>query len=734
MRKKNSGMAAALLVLTAVLPFTGCTKKVQREHEIIKETDPWYSSRKLSVVDSCGASDYESFHFEDRAVSVIGDLIVVEYWGGEGIFLDDFQTCLLDSDGNLLKKFKIEDEIPMSRKLFIAREGNGTVLYYTSKNQIWKADFNDDTLELENNRAINIGEEGVQFVSGAMCNNHAFIIGSKAGKNYLFVINGDELIFKDEINIVYETTPQVSLKDGVYQIRMDSLMFSFDPDKLELKTGGSADMSDFSRIGIDEVIGYDGRLYSMETDGIYADGELYLKYCDADCNIHQFMTADLVDVSEDSIALTIPSSSFLEYVPEIILLNREEKNPNAGKTVINAASYGETLDDMTGEAITQFNTENKDYFIRYENLMPDTDGEEEFDEKYEKEFREKIISSEAADIYFGIDLLWWFQREDYFVDLNKELNLDPDLYYTKITDSVARDGKLFYMPLSFVANGFWTEKANVRDGAVGFTYDEYKDFVKTVGNGADQMSEFFSRDEYFFMCFSMMNDTWFKDGKVNIANEQFESMCDFFVNNVPEDPKYSEEDVMYNAFEIEEDTSYGAYSFEMTTPDFFGYTIGKYREPVFVGLPTSDGRGPSAYITNSVSISAVSDLREPCIEFVKLLMSDDIQMMNTSNPINRKALKDLIDWHAEYSADEFERFGFTPEEQAENYRYYHPTPEMKQAYLDAMDKVQVVSATDPSIRAVVLEELKSCYSGQKDLKEVEATLEDRLTTLYSEKG
>jgi hypothetical protein len=58
---------------------------------------------------------------------------------------------------------------------------------------------------------------------------------------------------------------------------------------------------------------------------------------------------------------------------------------------------------------------------------------------------------------------------------------------------------------------------------------------------------------------------------------------------------------------------------------------------------------------------------------------------------------------------------------------------MKAAYIANMEKVEVVSASDPSIRALVSEELSEAYSGQKDVKDVAASLEKRLKTLYSEK-
>ncbi len=58
---------------------------------------------------------------------------------------------------------------------------------------------------------------------------------------------------------------------------------------------------------------------------------------------------------------------------------------------------------------------------------------------------------------------------------------------------------------------------------------------------------------------------------------------------------------------------------------------------------------------------------------------------------------------------------------------------MKGSYIANMENVEVVSASDPSIRAIVSEELSEAYSGQKDIKAIEKSLEKRLKTLYSEK-
>ena len=161
--------------------------------------------------------------------------------------------------------------------------------------------------------------------------------------------------------------------------------------------------------------------------------------------------------------------------------------------------------------------------------------------------------------------------------------------------------------------------------------------------------------------------------------------------------------------------------------------LGKYKDPVLLGLPTYDGRGPSAVITNSIAVSAVSELKDGCIEFIKLLLSKDIQELCSYNPINRTALPGVLDRYMDHFIYEYKMAGFTSESEAAKYDYYLPTDSMKASYIANMENVEVVSASDPSIRAIVSEELSEAYSGQKDIKAIEKSLEKRLKTLYSEK-
>ena len=724
-KKIISAAMASVYIFSALISFPGCSTKAKREHEVIRETDQWYSCSEFDAASKCNALNYKHYTFFTPAV--IGDKVVVTYNAYDDIFSDEPHDpiCIFDQEGNLLKEFEITEELPLSRKLGVVEENGNMAVYFQSMGKLYKADINKDTYNIENSREIDTGGEAIQFSNCMASEGYVFAVGAKSGENYLYVIKDEAVIFSKEILVEYPVLHGVTYKDGGFQLLNYFSLFFFDPAKMELRSDGTS----FAHAGMqNEVIGSDGRSYVKKADGIYVDDKPYVMYSDTDCNVYWFMIADLLDVTEDAIVLNLNIADYGTETPQIMYLKKEAANPHAGKTVIRAKSYGNAIDSMTGEAIRKFNNSNEEYFVRFASVSQYVISDEEFAELYEKDFREEIISPEAADIYFGVDSLWWFQNEDCFIDLKNELQLDADTYYTKILDSASRDGKLFYMPLEFTAQGIWTDASNVKDGAKGFTYDEYAGFVSDVGNGKDAVSQYFSREEYFFLCFSVMNDTWFKNGEVNIANSEFETMCEYFVNNVPENPTITEEQHMTGEFK-----TVSGYTFSFTGPFDCCHLLGKYDDPVLLGLPTSDGRGPAAVISTSVSVSAVSDLKEGCIEFINVLLSKDIQEKCSDNPVNRTALPAVLDRYGEYFHYDYLMAGFTSESEAARYDYYFPTDERKESYMANMENVEVVSATDASIRAVVSEELSEAYSGQKDIRDIEASLENRLKTLYSEK-
>ena len=141
MKKILSGAMASVLLVGILMASAGCNTKVKREHEVIKETDTWYSCNEIDIAAGCNVLNYE--HFTFTSTEVIDDFIVVTYNAYDDMVLDEPHDpiCIFDSEGNLLKEFELADELPMSRQLGLVEEGGKMVLYYQSQGKLYKADF-----------------------------------------------------------------------------------------------------------------------------------------------------------------------------------------------------------------------------------------------------------------------------------------------------------------------------------------------------------------------------------------------------------------------------------------------------------------------------------------------------------------------------------------------------------------------------------------------------------------
>ena len=203
MKRIFSCILTSLLIAETVLAFAGCGAKVKRENVVIKETDTWYSCNVIDVAGKSSALDYE--HFTFFTPMVIDDLIVATYNAYNDMYTDEPHDPILifDSEGNLLKEFEITDELPLSSKLGVVKDGDAMALYYQSSGKLYKADINRSTWTLENSLEIDIGGETVHFMNCMSSGGYVFAIGVRNSKNILYVFNGGTVIFENEINVEY---------------------------------------------------------------------------------------------------------------------------------------------------------------------------------------------------------------------------------------------------------------------------------------------------------------------------------------------------------------------------------------------------------------------------------------------------------------------------------------------------------------------------------------------------
>ena len=438
--------------------------------------------------------------------------------------------------------------------------------------------------------------------------------------------------------------------------------------------------------------------------------------------------------------------------PQIIVLTKADSNPNAGKTVLTAATVG-YIDYAMSEAVCRFNETNADYFIKFDNKYKvekhvdelDYDDSEEYRKAYDEASIElsnqltvDLMAGEGPDIIFDTSSLSQLNNDNYLLDISDRISTDG--LFANVLDAAKTGDKLYQIPLTFGVTGLAVLNENVDAGQTGFTFEQYADFVSTVCNGTDPLA--MDQTEFFIMCMEAMADKFVtEDGKIDYNNEAFRTLAEFTNENIIPPIESNEDDMLYTGgtgTTIEES---GAERFDYGSFPFYIELMGKHaNDTTILGLPSVDGRGPMLSVSSSVAISAQTAEADACWAFVETLLSSEIQEYYAQSgmgcPICIEAYEtsaqEFIDDYnaamAKYSnyltEAEMAMFGFdaTPVDAS-----------VLDSYESMINSCSAVSTTDAAITAIIREEMPAYFSGQKTLDEVISVMEDRVQTFLDER-
>ncbi|MBQ1895042.1 MAG: extracellular solute-binding protein [Clostridiales bacterium] len=471
------------------------------------------------------------------------------------------------------------------------------------------------------------------------------------------------------------------------------------------------------------------------------------------CNVNRFdlMNLNIVDVTDEGVILAGNKMDKEGFA--IFKFMKADSNPNAGKTVLKAASLT-GLSYSICEAIYRFNDTSDSYFIAIDDRYNTFENTSSISGGYSEDYNEANLQSQAEigdqmavdimagdgpDILFNGASLTQLNNTDYLVDLT-DLVSDDSEYFTNITDALKFDDKVFQVPVTFELTGIITSAQYVEDGQVGFTFDQYVDFVDRVCNGADPIG--YSQIEYFSLCYAAMSPLFYDGSSVNFKTDDFTALAEYIKNHVKNKPDTAEMDpelaIDYMGGSENSNARFGAiYSLS----SFLWETDNDFENTRILGIPSSDGRGPAFDISLSVAVSSQSKHTDACIDFVKMMLSEDFQEFagssNYSNPISRTAFRSIaendlesyneeVEWNLSYfSARELEDYGL-------------PSKPVNSDVIDYYESILNSSVsptvTDASIALIMREEIQAYFVGQRDLSTVADTMTNRVTTYINERG
>lgn len=788
-RKKIIRLLSASLVLLMLMTLSSCgKKKVKREKRLNKITSdtPWFETETIDV-DSWVPSDkevYRAYPFfaggDDKyyVVYMTGQYKTPVWNEAEDVSYNgnDYNievACVIDKEsGKLVTSIDLHKDT--SKELY-ANEYIDMVYYedgkITARANTKERDYDPSTGKLLETRTISEDPVARDFNFGC----------SKVGAYSFTTIREYSEDESGAINFrikspdgttktvrLYEWGLSIQINSVVPESKTTALLFTVTSKgervyRLDLAEGTLTEVDKEKYEWLDPdflsepILGTDGKIYCRSRDGISRiDMEKKQLETVFDCDLCELNREvigyyfHLAECSGDTFTFIGKTSvdkvySYGEESFQIVKVRRAKENPHVGKTVLEL--YAEIIDFDVAEAIKKFNsTSDKDY-IMVSDRYSWSDYEEfslisvDDEETYRKDnlnlistmgndLALDILSGEGPDILINTTEYARLNNSQYLLDLSPYVkDLDPDQYFTNIIENVKKDDGIYQLPVSFSIRGICTDASKAGASGKGFTFEEYEKLIKEERNGVDVIDD--GQAFYFTRLFQAEKEKFYKDGKMDLSAPEFAQIADFVKNNVPKKPGY--------AADVEEEyQGYVQFSYISGIGGVFMnmQSTLQVKDPMLFGIPSSDGRGPQIFERCSVAIPASTADPEGCGEFVKTLLSEDIQenfAMNDSFVLNRKAMRNAAE----------EAIAFYNDGGADT-KYTFSSGGMRRVgdfySMKDVDKIEKLLSTcsgmideDADISMILIEEMPAYFEGQKDLSQVSSTIENRARQVLNER-
>ena len=519
-------------------------------------------------------------------------------------------------------------------------------------------------------------------------------------------------------------------------------------------TVSKADAKDYEWIDLNSIgtsiTGIDGKVYCITDNSVLKidSGSKTTKeifnYNWSGTNTAKLKRFNLVDCSEDSLLFIGQEYSWgtlteSQNCMQIIELSKSDKNPNAGKTILEL--YSPYVSEEICAAIEKYNETNKKCFIEISERYNEKDYNAidgdwrnysstdmavhslSANSALGNDLIMDIVAGKGPDILIGMSRFSQFNNPDYLVDLSPYVSgLDSETYFTNIIEGSKTNGVLYQLPVSFYVRGIYTDKENAGVSGVGFTFKEYKDFMNETLNGNDLIT--YGQALYFTELFNSMDDRFIKDGKADFTAPEFEQMAEYVKENVFENGR-SKSQV------IQDTNNYARYDEYQSYHQFYlqkSRTRG-LNDPTILGIPSVDGRGPMFNSSGSVAVSAHATDIDACGDFVKLLLSDEIQTGIAESGkgfvLNRNAFRAAGDGAIKFCYNRDDDFSANKVEFTKD-----DINNLERILLSCSNMINA----DSEINIILIEEMPAYFLGQKDLDAVIKIAQDRAQKVLDERG
>ena len=522
-------------------------------------------------------------------------------------------------------------------------------------------------------------------------------------------------------------------------------------------------------------------------DGIYVTSEngickLNLSTCEMEeilnwnqTDLNQVLVSSIrcYPISEDEIyAMSLEYDKDMNTKEYVIHFQRAESNPHAGKKILSVGGMAIPMSfyDYAYEYNADPSHKARITTIDYMGEIDYSDAENSLNSFVDK-MRLDLLSGNGPDILLNVSTYGEFASEDMFVDLNKfidgEEGIDRSLYFDNILRASQTDGKLFCAPISFMFYGY-VVNTDMLDVRSDWTMDEFEKAADSLSDISSLMPETSKADMLHYFMGSDYNRY--------MDNEKKEThfLCDDMKRVLPVADKYGAENPKPLSYENSrwEFTGDGYYGIDCYDPNlaqdglearFYNGGIAMYPTQVctaeayaylsglaggkarFVGNPSVNGQGITAYCTFSMSIVSSSSFQEEAWDIIRGFYSKEAQMSIATNnyggfevqafPMRRDVFesvgKETIE-HVNLAHESWLRDSADPEMEID-FIYFPAKEGLYEELLETVESIHVTPCIDGAIQGIIDEEAAAYFAGARSEEEVLKTIDNRARQVIQER-
>lgn len=756
-------------VLFSSIIFTGCGKTSKGTVKIIQEDDTWYDSVSFDV--DPGIELDASEEMDCAALTILDDTVYGIY---TKIDYDDLSggSILIgyDLEGNKIIDTPIVsdvddqyDRITIS-SMFGTKDNAIVLAECVPEIGTFAIDICFGKLDLDTGKITDLHTvkelyyTEIWFDYLVSTEDYGIFVCQKVNStdsNYLLkIFKGEEFICTTELEKYFADTPIREIKN-VYLTEKDTLRFTtnslggkiiifdvdlntgevkndktFDPysEIVEEDASDTPEFDDTLRTSIEgdfySISPYSNSImkYNMDDDTFTDVISLNDFNFDYGCISPSQDTYVYSHTEDRTILLSNSVSSFFDRY-SITVLKKADKNPNAGKQIIDyCVGEGFGIDEFTGDAIVAFNESSDKYYLR---SMPDGG-----------DLYLTLNSEDMPDIVFNCSNIRFF-RDEFLIDISDYLSEDNKaLIFDNIYEAAKYNGKIYSFPISFTTNGIMTKTKNVDEGKMGFTFDEYTAFVSDVCNGTDPFAASFNNTRMDFIrnCFNMT--PCIETNKADFDREDFRNFCQYAKDNFAENVSMpSEEMEIYVKDEAPKPAA--VFTNVFSYKEYIGGSRG-IMTAVLLGTPSEGAEGPYATFDQSISAVKGTECEEGIRDFLNFTVKCDFATPGSySNNINMDYCRKCAEYEGKemntYASNLMSHNGFTMDNLVD-IGLGISNEQLIDNYIGSIKNTSSFRYTDMEIDMVITEELGGYFSGDRSIDETISYINDRVQKILSERS